>query len=160
MEVLVTTSLADQDEEVRLAALDQVVANDYRPAVARYVQALKQSDNAIINRAAAGLGLMKDPGAVGPLIDALVTTHTFRMQQGQPGQTTTTFGTWPNSGGFNFGGSGVKTVKRQFQNRDVLQALVDLTDGVSYNYDVRAWKNWYAAQKKPKTLDARRDSSQ
>jgi hypothetical protein len=32
-----------------------------------------------------------------------------------------------------------------------------LTGGTSFNYDVRAWKYWYAAQKKPATLDARRD---
>jgi hypothetical protein len=160
MEVLVATSLADQDEEIRLAALDQVVARDYKPAVAKYVQALKHKDNAIINRAAVGLGHLKDPSAVGPLIDALVTTHTFQFQQGQPGQTTTTFGTGPNSGGFSFGGSGVKVVKQQFENRAVLQALVDLTEDVSFNYDVRAWKNWFAAQKKSQSLDARRDSSQ
>jgi hypothetical protein len=160
MEVLVGTSLADADEEIRMAALDQVVARDYKPAVARYVRALKHKDNAVINRAAVGLGLMKDPSAVGPLIDALVTTHTFVLEQGQPGQTTTTFGTGPNSGGFSFGGSSTKVFKRDFENRAVLQALVDLAGGVSFNYDVRAWKNWFAAQKKPKSLDARRDSSQ
>lgn len=160
MEVLVGASLADEDDEIRLAALDQIVANRYEPAVARYVQALKNKDNATINRAAVGLRLMKDRSAVGPLIEALVTTHTFRFQQGQPGQSTTTFGTGPNSGAFSFGGSNVKIVKRQFQNREVLQALVDLTDGVSFNYDVQAWKNWFAAQRKRPSLDARRDSSQ
>jgi hypothetical protein len=159
LEVLVNTSLLDEDDEIRIAALDQVVARDYKPAVARYVQALKHKQNPVINRAAVGLGAMKDPSAVGPLIDALVTTHTFVLQQGQPGQTTTTFGTGPNSGGFSMGGSSTKVIKRDFENRDVLQALVELSDGVSFNYDVRAWKNWFAAQKKPKTLDARRDSS-
>lgn len=160
MDVLVNVSLGDQDDEVRLVALDEVVAHDYKPAVRRYVQALKHKDNTIVNRAAVGLGKMKDPSAIGPLIDALVTTHTFRIETGQPGQSTSTFGTGPNAGGFSFGGSNVQIIKRQFENRAVLQALVDLTSGVSYNFDVRAWKNWFVAQKKPKTLDARRDSPQ
>ena len=70
-----------------------------------------------------------------------------------------TFGTGPNSGAgsFSFGGGGVQTVKQAFDNRDVLQALVGLTGGVSFNFDVGAWKYWFAAQKKPTSLDARRD---
>jgi hypothetical protein len=53
---------------------------------------------------------------------------------------------------------GVETVKR-IENRDVLQALVDLSGGASFDFDVRAWKNWYIAQKKPQSLDARRDGA-
>ena len=162
LDALVTASLADDDEEIRLACLDQVVAHHYKPAVGKYVQALKSKDNATINRAAVCLSQMKDPSAVSPLIDALVTTHTFRIQKGQPGQTSATFGTGPNAGGgggFSFGGGGVEIVKQRIENRAVLQALVDLTDGVSFNYDTKAWKYWYTARKKPQSLDARRDDS-
>ncbi len=160
MVVLVNLSLLDADGEVRLAALEEVVARNFKPAVARYIAMLKDKNNQIVNLAATGLGQMKDPKAIGPLIDALVTTHTFRIQRGNPGQTTTAFGTGPNSGGFSMGGSKVQIFKRRFENRSVLQALVDLTSGTSFNYDVKAWKNWYVARKKPRTLDARRDSSQ
>jgi hypothetical protein len=160
MDALVKATVFDSDEEIRLAALEEVVARNYKPAVTQYVRALKHKENAVINLAAIGLGRMKDTSAIGPLIDALVTTHTFRVQRGQPGQTTTTFGTGPNSGAFSMGGSRVEIIKRQFENRAVLQALVELTGGVSYNFDVPAWKNWYAAQKKTQTLDARRDSPQ
>jgi hypothetical protein len=159
MDVLVATSLFDADDELRLTALDEVVAREYKPAVQQFVKALKHKENPIVNRAASGLGKMKNPTAVGPLIDALVSTHTFRIQKGQPGQTSSTFGTGPGGGGFSFGGSSVEIVKRSFENPAVLQALIDLTGGTSFNYDVRAWKNWYVAQKKPKTLDARRDST-
>ncbi|MEX0978383.1 MAG: hypothetical protein WDZ48_06010, partial [Pirellulales bacterium] len=159
MDVLVATSLFDADDELRLTALDEVVAREYKPAVQQYVKALKHKENPIVNRAAAGLGKLKDPSAVGPLIDALVSTHTFRIQKGQPGQTSSTFGTGPGGGGFSFGGGGVEIIKRTFENPAVLQALIHLTGGTSFNYDVRAWKNWYVAQKKPKTLDARRDSA-
>jgi hypothetical protein len=160
MDALVQATVFEPDEEIRLAALEEVVARNYKPAVAQYVRALKHKENAVINLAAIGLGRMKDQSAIGPLIDVLVTTHTFRIQRGQPGQTTTTFGTGPNSGAFSMGGSRVEIIKRQFENRAVLQALVELTGGVSYNFDVPAWKNWYAAQKKTQTIDARRDSPQ
>jgi hypothetical protein len=106
------------------------------------------------------LGQLKDPLAIGPLIDALVTTHTFVVQKGQPGQTQATFGNLPGGGGgYNFGGSSTEIIKKRFENRDVLQALVDLTGGTSFNFDVKAWKYWYVGQKKPKTLDARRDGA-
>ncbi len=161
MDALVNSSLADGDEEIRLACLEQVVSHQYKPAVAKYVQALKSKDNPTVNRAAVCLARMKDPASVGPLIDALVTTHTFHVPKGQPGQTSATFGTGPNSGGggFSFGGGGVEIIKQRIENRDVLQALVDLSGGASFNFDVRAWKNWYIAQKKPQSLDARRDGA-
>lgn len=162
MEVLVGISLFDRDEEIRLAALDEVVSRGYRDGAKRYVQALKHKDNAVVNRAGAALGQLKDESSVGPLIDALVTNHTYVVQKGQPGQTSATFGNAPGSGGpggFTFGGSSTETIKRDHENRDVLQALVDLTGGTSFNYDVKAWKYWYVAQKKPATLDARRDGT-
>jgi hypothetical protein len=160
MEVLINTSLYDEDDEVRLAALDEVVARNYLPGVAMYVQALRHKDNEVVNRAAVALGQLKDPLAIGPLIDALVTTHTFVVQKGQPGQTQATFGNLPGGGGgYNFGGSSTEIIKKRFENRDVLQALVDLTGGTSFNFDVKAWKYWYVGQKKPKTLDARRDGA-
>jgi hypothetical protein len=162
MEALVNTSLFDPDEEVRLAALDQVAEHKYRPAVGKYIKALKNNDNAILNRAAIGLAQMKDPSAIGPLIDALVTVHTHEVEEAPAGQMSSTFGRGSNGGGggtFNFGGGGPKIVKQQYENREVLQALVVLSNGVSFNFDRNAWKYWLAAQKKPQTLDPRRDNT-
>lgn len=162
LDVLVGVSLHDADEEIRIAALDEVVAREYTGGVPKYIQALKNKDNAVVNRAGAALGQLKDPAAVQPLIDALVTTHTFVITKGQPGQTSSTFGSGPGGGGgggFSFGGSGSETIKKEFQNRAVLQALVDLTGGTSFNFDVKAWKYWYVGQRKPNTIDARRDAS-
>ena len=161
MDALVNTSLYDADEEVRLSCLDEIVDHGYKPAVARYVKALKDKDNVVINRAGIALGQLKDPAAVGPLIDALVTVHSFKIQKGQPGQTSASFGSGaggPGGGGFTFGGGGVETVKQSLQNREVLAALVSLT-GMGFDFDERAWKKWYAAQRKPSSLDARRDDS-
>jgi len=154
LDALVKVSLFDNDEEIRLAAVDALASRDYKSGIEQYKKALGHKDNAVVNRAGEALGAMKDPSAIGPLIDALETTHTFQINKGSPA---TTFGTGANSGGFNFGGGGVEIRKIKFQNSAVLAALVELTDGVSFNYDVKAWKYWFVAQKKPKTLDARRD---
>ena len=162
MEVLVGVSLFDRDVEVRLAALDEVVSRGYRASAGRYVQALKNKDNAVVNRAGVALGKLQDQSAVGPLIDALVTNHTYVIKKGDPGQTSATFGNGPSSGGpggFTFGGSSTETKKIDHENRDVLRALVDMTGGTSFNFDVKAWKYWYVAQRKPSTLDARRDGT-
>jgi hypothetical protein len=163
MGALVTASLYDPDEEVRLSSLDQILDRQYKPAVKKYVQTLRDKENLMVNRAAYCLGKINDPEAVGPLIDALVTVHTFKIQKGQPGQTQATFG-GPTSGGggggggFTFGGSGVEIVKKSFENRSVLEALVAIA-GTSFNFDQQAWKKWYAAQRRPASADTRRDDA-
>lgn len=158
MDALVRLSIMDPDEEIRLACLDQVVTNKYKPALGKYVQALKSKDNPIVNRAAVCLGQLKDPNAVGPLIDSLITTHTYQIQHGTPGGTSATFGKGANTGmGGLSTGSSVETVRQVVENRAVLQALVDLSGGTSFNFDVASWRTWFASQKKPQSIGARRD---
>lgn len=159
LNVLVEASMDNPDEEVRIACLDKIVRARYAGAVATYVQKLKSSDNAVVNRAGAALASMKDPSSVGPLIDSLVTTHKFKFVPPNPGQISSTFGTGGTGGGpggFSFGQPKEKIVKKNLPNQAVLDALVTIT-GQNFNYDVKAWKYWFAAQKKPATLDARRD---
>ncbi len=61
LDALVTASLNDSDEEVRIVCLERLQAAQYKPAVNRYIQNLKHKDNAIVNLAAVGLFYMKDP---------------------------------------------------------------------------------------------------
>ena len=132
--------------------------------VAYYVGKLKDKDNEVVNRAAFGLGRMKDPSAIGPLIDALVTVHKFKIvKPGGDGATSNTFGTGP-------GGSGVprrhgvlapaaarRSSAGRFPTRPCSTPWSPLT-GQNFNFDKQAWKYWLAAQKKPAaTIDARRD---
>lgn len=152
--IMTLSSLNDPDLEVRLTCLD-FLDDEPRPAVVEmYVKHLRHKDNTLVNRAAVGLARMKDTSAIAPLIDALVTTHKFLIDNSPPGQTTAGFGT--GGGAFQFGG-GPKYVSRKLQNPDVLDALVTLTGGMNFQYDIAAWKKWYASQKKSSTLDARRD---
>lgn len=145
--------MVDPSDEIRQTCLDYL-DNEPRPAVVEvYVKALKHKENVIVNRAAVGLARMKDPSAIGPLIDALITSHKFRLPN-QPGTTTSSFGTTGNS--FSYGKRPEFMVVK-LQNQDVLDALVILSDGANFQYDVAAWKKWLARKRKPTKLDARRD---
>lgn len=157
MDALALASIESDDEEVRIACLDRIVRANYGPAVGMYVQKLKSPDNQVVNRAGSALASLKDPSSVGPLIDALITKHKFKFVPQNPGQMSSTFGTGgTGAGGFSFGQPKEKIVTRDLTNHAVLEALIAIT-GQNFNYDTRAWRYWFVAQKKPATLDARRD---
>ena len=160
IEALATCSMEDPVEEVRLTCLD-FLKKEKRPAVvAYYVAKLKNKDNRLVRRAAVGLSHMNDPTAVRPLIDALVTTHKYKIIKGSgnPNQQSYSFGGSSSGGvpGFSFGGGGAKIIKRQIANREVLEALVSLT-GENLQYNVAAWKTWYTSRRGHSAVDARRN---
>jgi hypothetical protein len=159
---LVKFSLEDKDAEIRISSLERL-AKFKGPAVTqRYVQALKDKDNDVVQRAALGLRYAGDGSAVVPLIDALVTTHTYLLvphgANTNPGAITSTFSTAPGGGGMGFGMNMNRTrkIKRDISNTEVLKTLVELTS-VNYSFDKDAWRKWFTAQRQPESLDARRD---
>ena len=118
----------------------------------------KKSDNVTVNLAGVALREMKDPSAIGPLINALVTTHKFKIVQGGgEGSTSSTFSKGPggSGGGLSVGGR-PQIVHKSFANQAVLDALVAIT-GQNFSWNQAAWKAWAAAQKQPETMDARRN---
>jgi hypothetical protein len=155
-------SVYDSSEEVRLTCLDQLQTKKRPEVISYYVGKLRDKNNEIVNQAAIALGRMKDPSAIGPLIDALVTSHKFKIQQtGGPNSTSGSFGIGP---GGRPGGAGLSagtkptSITRNLQNQAVLDALVAIT-GCNFNFDKQAWWHWYKGQKrKPDSIDARRDS--
>jgi hypothetical protein len=153
-QTLVLCSLDDEDEEIRLTCLDYIEKQTGTGATGMYIKRLRSKENYMINRAGAALGRMKDPSAVNPLIDALVTLHSVMIQP-PSGNMNSTFGNSPQGGTFSFGGGGPKYEDRQFQNTSVRDALVSLT-GQDFGYDRQAWKRWLASQKK-QNVDARRE---
>ncbi|HKD35321.1 MAG TPA: HEAT repeat domain-containing protein, partial [Pirellulales bacterium] len=155
--VVAMRTLDDDDEEVRLSSLDALRATKHPELTSSYVKALKSSDNLRVNRAAYCLGILNDKSAIIPLIDALRTRHKFKDPgSGNPGQMTTTFGSGPGGGGGGLAvGGGPKEVKVWLENHEVLKALIAIT-GENFEFNETAWKNWYARQNKPATLDARR----
>jgi len=59
-------------------------------------------------------------------------------------------------GGMTVGGNKPMIIKRDLSNQQVLDALTALT-GVNLGFDQKAWRNWYGSQRKPVTVDIRRD---
>ncbi len=155
---LAVAAIEDPAEDVRQTCLDRL-RSEKRPDVVEYfVSKLRAKDNPTVNLAGFALGRMKDPSAVGPLIDALVTTHKFKIPKpGGEGSMTTTFGNTPGGKGTGMSmGGGPTIITRQFQNQAVLDALAALT-GVNFAFDQAAWRRWHAAQKTPEPIDARRN---
>lgn len=155
---LAERAIEDPVEEVRLTCLDYLEKTESRPVVDYFIGKLRDKDNLTVNRAAVALSYMNHPTAIGPLIDALVTTHKYKLTSGSGNQTSASFGTGAGGspGGISVGSS-TRIIKRQIANQAVLDALVSLTGGVNFNFDVKAWKYWFAAQKKAQTIDTRRD---
>jgi hypothetical protein len=157
IKTLAVCSIEDPDSEVRLTCLDYLEKQPRPDVVAYYVGKLRSKNNRIVNLAAVGLNRMKDPSSVGPLIDALTTTHKIKVKSGNPGAVSTTFPT-----GGSRGGAGIamnprpKVYTRQVLNQPVLDALVALT-GVNFGFNERAWKSWHASQRKRVEVDTRRD---
>lgn len=174
-EILVEQSLVDPNTEVRLTALENLAKTKSPAVVNKFVRYLGSKNNAVINRAAVGLLAMGNEKAVGPLIESLISQHKYKVTIGNPGggigmtfaQPNGSAG--PNPGGFpSVGGSSgglagmsmgskTKIITRYVANESVLEALVSLTDGPNFGYDVAAWRRWYAAKQTPASLDARRD---
>jgi hypothetical protein len=158
---LAIAAIDDASEEVRLTCLDFLKTKKRPEVVAYFVGKLssKKSDNETVNLAGVALREMKDPSAIGPLIDALVTTHKFKLiPAGGEGSTSSTFSKGP--GGSGGGGLSVgarpQNVQKNFANQAVLDALVAIT-GQNFSWDQAAWRAWAAAQKQPQTLEGRRN---
>jgi len=162
--ILVDRSLKDDDEELRISALEYLARDKQPEIVTRYIEALQSKDNYVVNRAAVGLESIGHVAAVPALIDALWTTHKYRYDDGRsPDTMTSTFDpTGQNPGGlggggtFTAGGGGPKIVIRTLRNPEVLDALIGLTKE-NFDFDQRQWKHWLASRKRTESINARRD---
>ena len=171
---LVKQSLHDVDYELRYAALNEIKPDQFDAAVPLYIRELRHDLNAIVCRAGKALERMADDRVVPQLIEALITTHRYRVPV-------------PDSGGMSFradgtgmtNGSGtvlppdvelalrsgqlngviinqqtnqlqrqpkMVTVNLDEQNREVLTTLQKIT-GQNFGYNERTWNLWHAAQK-------------
>lgn len=155
IDALVNLSLNDPDAEVRQQCLELLIKSRRPGLVTPYIRALKDNKNEIVNRAGAALGQIGDRGAMGPLIDALVTKHKTKVSDANPDQQSYTF--TPDGGAFSFGGKGPQFVVQSLRNRAVLDSLVTLAGNANFEYDQVQWRGWLAAQSKVTAVDVRRD---
>ena len=157
---LVDLSLVDPDPETRLRCLEYLLQSKRPLSLSPYIKALRHSDNEIINRAGVALREIGDPGAISPLIDALVTTHKFKLSEGTSGQMNASMSSSSiggGGGGFSFGGGGPKIEKRALENRGVHRALVKLAGEQDFGYDKIAWRHWLVNRRMRAQLGTRRD---
>jgi hypothetical protein len=157
---LVRLSLVDSDPEVRLQCLEYLMRSKRPLSISPYIKALHHNDNVIVNRAGLALQEIGNPEAISPLVDALVTTHVFKVGEGSPGQMNASMSTAPGgggAGGFSFGGGGLKTEKRALKNFVVHQALVHLSSDQNFGFDQTAWRHWLINQRMHAQHGARRD---
>jgi hypothetical protein len=164
---MVEYSLKDPDVELRISCYDTIGKVKPASATNRYMLALKDKDNDIVQRAAVGLRYISDRRAIGPLIEALTTQHTFDLPTSGAtgeGSINSTFDkSGGGIGGLSGGGGGLgvnmqpRKVRKTFLNEEVHRTLCQLT-GQDYQFDRKLWKDWLSTQKESPQFDGRRDA--
>jgi len=170
---LVLKSLLDADRTVRGDAFDAILPERYPFAVPFYVSGLGNDANDIVCRAASALGRIGDEHVVPQLIEALVTTHSYKVRvptnEGTYSFNSDASTSSPNdlllpaeiekmlrTGQLANGvivvqpqkqvRTKVITVKHNHQNAEVLSALTKLT-GQTFGFDENVWRLWWSSQK-------------
>jgi len=164
---LIQRSLNDLDEEIRLACIAEIRRLQWPKATETYIKALEDKNNVRVNLAARALRELDDQTAIGPLIDALVTTHAFVIapKGGQSGDamsmtfenggTSNSHVQPPQTGTQMTAGSKTQVFPVTVPNQEVLSALVVISDGVNFSFDKQAWKFWHEAERRhhaPKSI--------
>ena len=168
---LVYQMLYDSDNEIRYAALNGIAKEQYPVSIGYFIRELRNASVVTVRRAADGLKRVGDERAIPALINALVTSHHYKVlvadNSGSIGFNTNgsaavqsplpprievmlRTGQLPNGVIMNNPQQAVRTkvitVKYDLQNREVLSALERIT-GVSYGYSKRNWRLWLASTK-------------
>jgi hypothetical protein len=147
-------SLVDGDEGVYEICMREVVARRQPETLKTYLQALKNNNNLVVNRAARAIQQLEERDAIGPLIEALFTSHAVATPQprtptGLPaGESTFTFATDDTGKTTPMSQRRLPPVVNvQVANHDVLSALVSLSGGLSFGFDQEAWQRWHASKR-------------
>ncbi|MDO5579961.1 MAG: HEAT repeat domain-containing protein [Planctomycetia bacterium] len=165
MNYLGGVALRDADNEVRMAALEQIKKKIIAVpgAVAYFKRALLSVNNDEVNRAAVALGILESEKAIPDLINALITEHQRTIVVGS-GQTGASFGSDGRLNSFSPGGnSQKKIITEQKNNEQVLSALRTIVaihypaNRVDFQYDVPQWKTWYQNEQRTDLFSSRRD---
>jgi len=171
---LVVQTLHDVSLDLRKKSFAAIQPNRHDLAVPHFVPELNHRSNIIVRRAAVALGKLGDDSVFLDLVDALVTTHRYRVRI--PDNRGMTFG---SNGSFSTTSPGmtlppnielmartgqfpdgiivlppanqpvktrVITITREHENGEVVEALQKLT-GESFGFNRRAWRLWWTRQK-------------
>lgn len=171
---LLYQAIFDEKQEIRQSAVLAVAPNFVDKAVAALVRGLKSDHNFIVGRSAMALAVIADEQVVPQLIDALITTHKYRVVVPDNGEGTIAMRA--DGSGFSNGSSlppdveimlltgqlphgavinrmegpqlrkKTQIVKRVQRNEPVLEALKHIT-GEDFSYDRQAWRLWWTKKK-------------
>jgi tetratricopeptide (TPR) repeat protein len=156
MRKLIQFSLSEPDRETRLQCVEYLLSMNDEIDISIYVKALNAKDNHIINISAEALGLIGNPDAISPLIDALVTTH--KIPLADQGEMSASFSPDGSGGAGLSAGSKPKFVNQDFQNPEVRRALIKLSGDQDFDFSETAWRRWFVnRQIEPDFIDTRRD---
>ncbi len=103
IESLILASLSDPTLSIREAALAGIPEDKWEKAATVYTSYLSNEFNLVVRRAAKALGEIGTKDAVPQLIDALVTTHRYKITVRGSGQTQYSFSTDGQFGNFQSG---------------------------------------------------------
>lgn len=167
--------VGENDDQIHSQALSAIPAEQFQYVQPIFLQKLRSTNNAEVNRAAHGLSRTGNEEAIAPLIHALITVHRYNVRVPGTGSPSYSFG---SNGQFGVpAGSlppnieaGLLTgqypngvvllnspdqsqnltsrwivVQQEQSNPQVLSALKQLT-GEDFGYDERTWQLWWAAK--------------
>ncbi|MBM4092972.1 MAG: HEAT repeat domain-containing protein, partial [Planctomycetes bacterium] len=117
---LLERAVKDSDLDIAERCLKILKARGTDQAVAVLSKLLKDKDNAVVNRGAWALGELGRVDTIPALIDALVTKHRFKVQDGNPGNMNIGFDS--TGGNALQTGGGPKVVDQELPNQQVLSA--------------------------------------
>ena len=157
VDALIDAAINDDELEIRLKSVEYLREYGRSRAASGFIPQLGHASNRIVNRAAGALGLLGDPQAVLPLINALVTRHESVVTPAG-GNIRPSFGAGADAGGIGLSaGGGPKRISQDVNNKGVLEALIALT-GKNYQYSIPEWKDWYVSTRSlPDDINLRRD---
>ncbi len=148
LSALLDIVLTDSDEEVVCSCLDCLAEARHPLVLKQLLATLRHENNALVNRAAMALERLGEDDTIAPLIDALVTRH-MRLLPIRDSD----------------GDVELKMTPVDIPNRDVLTALVKLTEFAGFGFDKKAWKQWRYLQvqqdhtREAQTVELRRTKS-
>jgi hypothetical protein len=167
---LAAQSIIDESQAVREAAIGNVRRKGAAKAMPVYLSALRNPLNLFVNRAGAALGQVGDETTIPPLIDALVTRHSYRailpaedaqsphdeMDEPAPvvlgpsvelalrGARMPAVVPTAEAPVVASEGDEVQ-VEKEEENPGVLAGL-SLLAGKNFGYDIDAWRDWYRSR--------------
>lgn len=162
---LATYAVREDVTEIRRRALAAIRQEHQEVAQGVFIKALRDKNNTVVRRAAVALARVGDIRAVNPLIQSLVTRHSFKVRVAVPTvsmRTNGSFGTPYNlppdllagiaAGQFPYGViinlpaenvvTKVVPISLAIENDEVLAALQKMT-GQNYGFDENAWTRWW-----------------